>query len=183
MPPDPAQPDHTRRSAVRDRWARPQGPGLALVQALQLKVPPVAVALVGAAAMWVASTIMPALALAIPWQTASALVLVMVGIAFAVAGVVAFRRARTTVNPTRPESTSTVVVSGVYGLSRNPMYVGLLFVLAGWAVFLAHLLPPMLLPVFILYMNRFQIEPEERALSARFGSEYAAYMQSVRRWL
>jgi protein-S-isoprenylcysteine O-methyltransferase Ste14 len=63
------------------------------------------------------------------------------------------------------------------------MYVGLLFLLAGWAVFLAHLLPLTLLPVFILYMNRFQIEPEERALSARFGSEYATYMQSVRRWL
>jgi protein-S-isoprenylcysteine O-methyltransferase Ste14 len=126
---------------------------------------------------------MPALALAIPWQTTSALALVVIGLAFAVAGVVAFRRARTTVNPTRPESTTTVVVSGVYGLSRNPMYVGLLFALVGWAVFLAHLLPLLLLPAFILYMNRFQIEPEERALSARFGSEYAAYMQSVRRWL
>lgn len=153
------------------------------MQALELKAPPVAVGLASAAVMWFASTAMPALALAIPWRSAFALALVLIGITFAVAGVVAFRRAKTTVNPMRPESTSIVVVSGVYGLSRNPMYVGLLFLLAGWAVFLAHLLPLTLLPVFILYMNRFQIEPEERALSARFGSEYATYMQSVRRWL
>ena len=153
------------------------------MQALELKVPPVAVGLVSAAAMWFASTTMPALALAIPWRSVLASVLVMVGLAFAVTGVVAFRNAKTTVNPTRPEATATVVTSGIYGLSRNPMYVGLLFILAGWAVFLAHLLPLLLVPLFILYMNRFQIGPEERALSARYGSEYATYMQSVRRWL
>ena len=153
------------------------------MQALELKVPPVAVGLVSAAAMWLASTTMPALALAIPGRSALASVLVMVGLAFAVTGVVAFRNAKTTVNPTRPEATATVVTSGIYGLSRNPMYVGLLFILAGWAVFLAHLLPLLLVPLFILYMNRFQIGPEERALSARYGSEYATYMQSVRRWL
>ena len=133
--------------------------------------------------MWFASTTMPALALAMPWRFAVALVLILVGIAFAVTGLVAFRKAKTTVNPTQPESTSTMVASGIYGFTRNPMYVGFLFVLAGWAVFLAHLLPLLLLPAFILYMNRFQIRPEERALSARFGSEYATYMQSVRRWL
>jgi protein-S-isoprenylcysteine O-methyltransferase Ste14 len=153
------------------------------VHALELKVPPVALGLIIAAAMWLASTYSPSLALAIPWRAAIALAIVGVGLAMAVAGVLAFRKAKTTVNPTKPESTSTVVASGIYGLSRNPMYVGFLLVLAGWGVFLAHVLPFLFLPLFVLYMNRFQIGPEERALSARFGSEYATYMGSVRRWL
>ena len=63
------------------------------------------------------------------------------------------------------------------------MYLGMLSVLTGWAVFLSHSLPFLLLPLFVLYMTRFQIVPEERALSAHFGDEYSSYMQSVRRWL
>ena len=153
------------------------------MDAIELKVPPLGLALIIAAAMWLASKIIPSLALALPWLPVCTVVLVGAGIAFVLAGVVAFRKAKTTVNPTNPETTSTVVASGVYAVSRNPMYVGFLLILAGWAVFLGHAFSFLLLPVFVLYMNRFQIVPEERVLSARFGSEYTAYMQSVRRWL
>jgi protein-S-isoprenylcysteine O-methyltransferase Ste14 len=57
------------------------------------------------------------------------------------------------------------------------MYVGLLFVLAAWAVWLCKPLAFLFLPAFVMYMNRFQILPEERALSAEFGSEFNAYIQ------
>jgi len=153
------------------------------MNAIELKVPPLALALIIAAAMWLASKAIPSLALAMPWLPACAVALVGAGVVFILAGVIAFRKAKTTVNPTNPETTSTVVASGVYAVSRNPMYVGFLLILAGWAVFLGHAFSFLLLPVFVLYMNRFQIVPEERVLSARFGSEYTAYMQSVRRWL
>jgi protein-S-isoprenylcysteine O-methyltransferase Ste14 len=63
------------------------------------------------------------------------------------------------------------------------MYVGLLLALTGWAIFLSHTLPFLLLPVYVAYMNRFQISPEERALSAKFGDEYETYKQAARRWL
>lgn len=153
------------------------------MDALELKLPPAALAAVLAAAMWLAAALTPSLGLAIPWRMGVALALAGVGGALAGAGVLAFRRAKTTVNPVQPETTSSVVVSGVYGLSRNPMYLGMLLALAGWAVFLSHALPLAFLPAFVLYMNRFQIGPEERMLSARFGSEYAMYLRSVRRWL
>jgi protein-S-isoprenylcysteine O-methyltransferase Ste14 len=113
----------------------------------------------------------------------SAIAIALVGVAFSVAGVLAFRRARTTLDPTRPEQASSLVNSGVYRVTRNPMYVGLACVLVAWAVFLSSawaLLGPV---AYVLYIGRFQIEPEERALATLFGSEYANYQARVRRWL
>ncbi len=63
------------------------------------------------------------------------------------------------------------------------MYVGALLALAGWAVFLSNALPFVFLPAYVMYMNRFQILPEERVLSAKFGAEYETYKRTVRRWL
>lgn len=153
------------------------------MNAIELKVPPVVLTLTVATAMWLTSTYTPSLTVTIPWRFAFVSGLAGIGIAFAVAGVIAFRQSKTTVDPRKPESTSTLVVSGVYGLSRNPMYVGFLFILSSWAVFLAHALPFVLLPVYVLYLNRFQIEPEERVLCGRFGGDYDSYRRSVRRWL
>jgi len=133
--------------------------------------------------MWLASAAVPALAFTLPGRLGIATALGAAGIGFAGAGVVAFRRAKTTVNPTKPGTASTVVTAGVYSFSRNPMYLGLLLALSGWAVFLNHALAFVFLPVFVLYMNRFQIGPEEKALLGVFGEEYAAYLKSVRRWL
>lgn len=99
------------------------------------------------------------------------------------AGLYEFQKAKTTFNPMTPDDASSVVTSGVYRVSRNPMYVGFLLLLIGWAIWLSHPLPFFLLPVFVLYMNRFQILPEERALSAKFGKAYDSYQQGVRRWL
>jgi len=76
-----------------------------------------------------------------------------------------------------------MVTSGIYRLSRNPMYVGILLMLAAWAVYLANILSASWLPLFVGYMNRFQITPEENALLAKFGGAYASYLKTVRRWL
>jgi protein-S-isoprenylcysteine O-methyltransferase Ste14 len=98
-------------------------------------------------------------------------------------GVVSFRRAGTTVNPLQPEATSALVVSGIYRRTRNPMYLGMLLVLLGWAVLLAHALGFALAAAFVPLMNRLQIGPEERTLTATFGPAFAAYQSAVRRWL
>jgi len=153
------------------------------VQALELKIPPVALVLLFAATMWLLSASASSMALAVPWRAPVALMLWSAGFAIALAGVFEFRRAKTTVNPLTPEAATAMVTSGIYRYSRNPMYVGLLLALIGWAVWLSHLLPFALLPLFVLYMNRFQIEPEERALSAKFGGLFRDYRRSVRRWL
>lgn len=150
---------------------------------LELKVPPVALVLALAAAMWFVPAAAPSLAFSLPWHAILAAVLAADGAAIAVAGVVAFRRARTTVDPTKPGAASSMVTSGIYRFSRNPMYVGFLLALAGWAVYLSHALPFAFLPAYVAYMNRFQITPEERALAAKFGAGFDDYRKAVRRWL
>jgi len=153
------------------------------VNALELKVPPLVLVLLLAAAMWFAARQLASFSILVPWHHFLAAAISSVGILFVLAGGYAFRKAKTTVNPTKPISTSSIVSSGVYRLSRNPMYVGALLGLAGWAVFLSNAVPFLFLPAFVMYMNRFQILPEERALSSKFGTEYETYKQSVRRWL
>jgi len=153
------------------------------VNALELKVPPLVLVLVLAGAMWFAAMQLPSLAIALPWPLGLAVTISGVGILLMLAGGYAFQKAKTTVNPTKPSAASSVVTSGVYRFSRNPMYVGFLLTLIGWATFLSHTLPFLLLPIYVAYMNRFQISPEERALSAKFGDEYETYKQAVSRWL
>jgi protein-S-isoprenylcysteine O-methyltransferase Ste14 len=153
------------------------------MRALELRIPPPVVALLVALAMWGASrrSVDPLLTEFV--RVPLAIALAVIGAAFDLSGLVAFRRAKTTVNPMRPQSTSSLVGSGAYRLTRNPMYVGLAFMLCGWAVFLWSwwALPGPF--AFAAYIDRFQIVPEERALSALFGADYMAYKDRVRRWL
>lgn len=150
---------------------------------LELKIPPPVVALVVAVAMWLARSASGALSFALPDRLAIAIVLAVLGGAVAVAGIVSFRRAGTTSNPTRPEATSSLVATGIYRFTRNPMYFGSALVLIGWAVYLSNVVAfagPLL---FVLYINRFQIVPEERVLTAKFGAAYDDYRRRTRRWI
>lgn len=153
------------------------------MSALELKVPPLVVLAFVAALMWLGSQAAPAAGFPVPARQALALGLAAVGIGTAVAGVASFRIAKTTVNPLHPAAASALVTSGVYQLTRNPMYLGALILLIGWAAFLQNALGFFLLPSFVLYLNRFQIGPEEKALTALFAPEFAAYCARVRRWL
>jgi protein-S-isoprenylcysteine O-methyltransferase Ste14 len=150
---------------------------------LETKIPPPAVTVVVALAMWGISLFSPQLAMPSGIRLALSLGIVVVGGGFGVAGVLSFRHAHTTVNPTKPERASALVNTGIYRYTRNPMYLGLSCFLIAWAVFLASAWALLGVVGFVLYMSRFQITPEERALSALFGSEYASYKASVRRWL
>ncbi len=133
--------------------------------------------------MWGASSYVPSLEVPAVVRVVSAITIAVIGVGFEIAGIISFLRARTTVNPMRPATTSSLVSSGVYRITRNPMYLGVLFILIAWAVFLSSawlLFGPL---VFVLFINRFQIGPEEKVLLAVFGNSYADYKARVRRWL
>jgi protein-S-isoprenylcysteine O-methyltransferase Ste14 len=133
--------------------------------------------------MWVIHRVVPALDFALPARGVFALLLAVVGFITGISGVVTFRRAKTTVDPTKPQSSSSLVTWGIYAITRNPMYLGGLVILSGWAIFLSNALSFLFLPAYVLYINRFQIRPEECALTGLFGQEYVAYQGRVRRWL
>jgi protein-S-isoprenylcysteine O-methyltransferase Ste14 len=150
---------------------------------LEHKIPPPAVAALIAAGMWGVAGLGPRLAIARGPVWLAVAVLVTIGLAFDVLGITAFRASRTTVNPLKPERATALVTGGVYRITRNPMYVGMVFLLLAWAVYLSALLPFAGIVVFIVYITRFQIQPEERVLTGIFGDEYSTYAARVRRWL
>jgi protein-S-isoprenylcysteine O-methyltransferase Ste14 len=156
---------------------------LSTYSALELRIPPPAVGLLVGTLMWVTSSTLPSFAFTVPARTELAVAPALAGVVLGSLGFMSFRRARTTVNPIKPGETTALVAVGVYKLTRNPMYLGMLLMLIGWAIFLSNVVAFAFLPVFVLYINRFQIAPEERVLALKFGSEFAAYQASVRRWV
>jgi protein-S-isoprenylcysteine O-methyltransferase Ste14 len=151
---------------------------------LEHRIPPPLVAALCGLLMWLAARQWPAaVELSLGWRLGLALPLALLGLVVCLAGVLSFHRARTTVNPLKPQSASALVDSGVYRYTRNPMYLGFALVLLAWALFLAWPAAVLGVVAFVLYLNRFQIGPEERALDRLFGEDFARYCAQVRRWL
>lgn len=150
---------------------------------LELLIPPPLVTLLIGLMMWVLAKMFPALNLAWLHSSVVAFAVALLGFAISLVSMVAFRRAHTTMDPKRPASASSLISSGIYRYSRNPMYLGVLLVLAGWAIYLGNVLSMLGLFVFIAYITRFQITPEERLLNQKFGVVFESYKNKVRRWL
>ena len=144
--------------------------------------PPIVMVLLGATA-FVIARLLPALSFEVPLSAVVAVALVFVGLALNILPKLAFRRAGTTVNPVRPALATSLVTSGIYRYSRNPMYLGHAAILSGWVLYLHNAAALVVVPAFIIYITRFQIKPEERHLSARFPDEYAAFCRQASRWL
>jgi protein-S-isoprenylcysteine O-methyltransferase Ste14 len=150
---------------------------------LEHKIPPPIVVLIAAAGMWPLAGITPAIPLDNFWRWIVAGGLALGGLLIARSGVRDFVRAETTINPVNIDAASTLVTTGIFAYTRNPMYLGMTILLLGWAIFLSGVwtfLGPFL---FVPFIARFQILPEERVLAGKFGASYKAYTQEVRRWI
>jgi len=112
-----------------------------------------------------------------------AMVLLGVAVVFLLPAVRSFRKARTTVNPLRIEQATTLVTGGVYQFTRNPMYLGMVLALSAWAAWLGGVTVWLGPVALFLWLDRFQIRPEEHAMARLFGAEYDAYRACTRRWL
>lgn len=150
---------------------------------LNTRVPPPVLALGTAALMWWVDRHVPLLRLLVPPWNRIGWGFIGAGLFVDAGSVAAFVRAKTTVNPVRVDRATRLVTTGLYRVSRNPMYLGLITVLAGWALLLGRLGPFLLIAVFERLMVTFQIRAEEIALAARFGDEYVAYARRVGRWI
>lgn len=146
-------------------------------------VPPPVVAGLVALLMWLTAAALPRARFELPLREAGVVLLVGLGLALMLCAVWAFRQARTTVNPLRPERVTSLVTGGVFAFSRNPIYLGDALLLAAWALWLGNAAALSLLAVFVAWMTLLQIRAEEAALHARFGAAFDDYCRRVRRWI
>jgi protein-S-isoprenylcysteine O-methyltransferase Ste14 len=153
------------------------------VSGLELRLPPALLALLCAGVMLALDHWLAGAELEIPRRGLLAALVFGAGVAIAMLGVFEFRRARTTVDPRFPDRAAALVSGGIYRYTRNPMYLGMLLVLAALAIYLANGAAFTALPLFLIYLTRFQIVAEERAMQALFGEAFSAYRSRVRRWL
>ena len=149
---------------------------------MHLKLPPPVVLLVALGGMYMLSTYWPIWTFSFIGQSLFVLLFCLLGALVGLAAIVSFAKARTTVDPHRPNKASMLVTSGIYRFSRNPMYLSLLLLLIAAFFYLSTLSALLMVPLFIFYINLFQIGPEEDVLEAMFGEEYRQYCEQVRRW-
>ena len=111
------------------------------------------------------------------------IITLFIGLIFIISAVIQFINRKTTVNPTKPHKTSTLVITGTYKITRNPMYLGMLLIIISFALYKTSIISLILIPLFIFYINKFQIEPEEFEMRKKFGKEYEDYCKKVDRWI
>ena len=150
---------------------------------LKLKIPPPIYALSAALLMRVLNTIAPIVTLFESPLNSIGWFFVGAGMLIDLWSVGLFWQQKTTVNPMKPDNSKSIVVSGMYQYSRNPMYLGMLIMLFGVAVLLGGLTPLLCLPIFIIVITTQQIVPEEQTLTNKFGQAYLDYKHRVRRWI
>lgn len=150
---------------------------------MSLKLPPVIVVAITVFLMWVIDKYVSMKFLAFNTPKWIIILASVLGIVCIVMGVIQFSLKKTTVNPHKPEDSTSLVSSGIYSISRNPMYLGMLILLVFYGLFLGNGLVFLILPIFVWYMNSFQIKPEEEMMNQLFGDEYKDYQKKVRRWI
>ncbi|MCC7326777.1 MAG: isoprenylcysteine carboxylmethyltransferase family protein [Burkholderiales bacterium] len=146
-------------------------------------IPPPVALLIAAAAMWASDRLLDSGRVNFDLQALLAFALLVAGLASMSAAVAAMAAAKTTINPLLPSRASRLVTGGVFRLSRNPIYIGDVLVLAALCVWLGQPANAVWLALFVGFIDRFQIRPEEEALRTLFGAQYVAYCARVRRWL
>lgn len=149
----------------------------------ELAIPPAVLLLAGLALTWTADHFLPAATFTFPAQQWVTIGLFAAGLVVILAGVITFRRHRTSVDPRDPGVASSLVDSGIFSVTRNPMYLGMTLMLAGSATGHGNWLALVVPVAFALWIDRFQIVPEERSLGAAFPEAFSAYREKTRRWL
>jgi len=147
------------------------------------KLPPALWVIIWLFLMWLSAYSLPTFYYQWAFTKYVMVIFYALGVGLILTATVQFKKAATTLNPMTPDGASSLVTSGIFGISRNPIYLGFLLILTGWAVTLAHPIAYLWLPLFVFFINRYQIIPEEMALQRQFTDVYKNYQQQVRRWL
>ena len=136
---------------------------------MRLIIPPAVQLIISAILMWIISIYADNFRFIFKYNNELTLFCLIIGGTIIVFGIVAFRKAETTITPLRPDKASSLVTVGIYQYTRNPMYFGLLLILFSIAIYLQNLASIFVLPIYIWFISKYQIMPEEEALYKLFG--------------
>ena len=148
---------------------------------METKIPPPIVTLVFGLSIYFSRELFPAVKTEQSFNLGMCLLLL--GFFVLISAVRLFKQDKTTVNPLSPEQATTLVTEGIFKFSRNPMYLGMAFVLAAMAVFFNVIGGIILIILFCVYITKFQIIPEERAMMNLFAQDFDEYKKATRRWI
>jgi protein-S-isoprenylcysteine O-methyltransferase Ste14 len=148
---------------------------------METKIPPPIVTLIFGFAIYLSRKIFPEIE--IQYSSFFGIFLLLLGFFILISAVKLFRNDKTTVNPLSPEQATKLVTNGIFKLSRNPMYLGMALILASVAVFFNIIGGIISMALFCLYITKFQIIPEEKAMKDLFAQDFEQYMQATRRWI
>lgn len=150
---------------------------------MELKVIPPIQFIISAALMLICTNCFPTFNFIFTLHIILAVLLLGVAVIIGVLALYNFHQHKTTFHPHTPEKTTTVVDSGIYAYSRNPMYLAMVLALLALAIYLQNMSCFAVIPIFIWYITQYQIKPEESMLNKIFVDDYQAYCMKVRRWL
>ncbi len=152
-----------------------------MMKFLNLKIPPPLLLLISGCTVWFLRQYS---ALPIPFGIRAVLggAFIGAGLSLDLMGLLHLQKQKTTLNPLNPNKTVEIVKEGIYSKTRNPMYMGMVLVLLGFCLITKSSFGFLVIPVFIKYLETFQIEPEETILREKFGADYDEYCKKVRRW-
>ena len=152
---------------------------------MKAAIPPPVVFLACAGLMWLIHALAPSLVYDFSYRRILFWIVLIAGVALLIAGAVNFFARKTTIRPDRkslPKAT-TLISTGAFRYSRNPLYLGLALVLVAWLIFLGNLLAIIGVIAYVMFITEYQIKPEEEDLEKIFGDEYVRYKKNVRRWI
>lgn len=152
------------------------------MQALELKVPPPIIFVLSIFLTYLCSRYLPYM----PFPTSTSLFhwpLIALAVTIGLAGIWEFRKFGTTIDPTKPEKSTSLVSSGIFRVTRNPMYLSMLLIVIAMMLKLGSASGFVGVIFFALYITYFQIKPEEVVIEGIFGKDYVTYKSKVRRWI
>ena len=151
---------------------------------MHLRIPPPIVALIGILLIFLSKDYILILYLHPHLQNTLSILFLIIGFVIIFSATKEFKKSETTVNPMKPETSTSLVTSGIFKYTRNPMYLGLTSILLASCFYFSSLLGIIVyVPLFILYITVFQIIPEEETMKGLFNDEYLDYCSKVRRWI
>ena len=150
---------------------------------MKLLIPPPILTLLSAILMWTISKYYDQANFSLNQFNQLALFFLIVAVIIIVISIKKFIKIKTTISPLKPNKTSILVDSGIYKYTRNPMYLGLLLILFSLFLYLKNFLSFLVLPLFVIYITKNQILPEEKVLENLFGDQFKKYKNKVRRWI